>query len=97
MSQPSKLDQRTMLGDDYISVWVEAFIKERIAQNLAKGTIQFYKDKLIPFANYCDLQEVKYIGQITPTFIREYIILLGETHCIKRGKPNTLNGTSRTG
>ncbi len=78
MSQPSKLDQRTLLGDDYISVWVEAFIRERIAQNLAKGTIQFYKDKLIPFGNFCDSQEAKFIGQITPFLIRDYLILLSE-------------------
>jgi integrase/recombinase XerD len=79
MSQSSKIDQRTLLGDDYILIWVEAFLKERTAQNLAKGTVKFYKDKLSNFIKFLDSQEIKYITQITPNIIRDFLLVLEES------------------
>lgn len=72
------INQRTLLGDDYLSIWIDAFIKERTAQNLAKGTITFYRNKLKVFENYLDSQEIKFISQITPNVIRDFLLLQEE-------------------
>lgn len=78
MSQPSTINQQILLGDDYIFIWVEAFLKERTAQNLVKGTVKFYKERLDSFASFLESQEVKYISQITPILIRDFLLLLEE-------------------
>lgn len=67
-----------ILGEDYVLIWVEAFLKERKAQNLAKGTIKYYRINLKGFTDYLDTQEIKYISQITPNTIREYLLFLGD-------------------
>jgi integrase/recombinase XerD len=72
----SKLDQQIFTGEDYVLVWVESFLKERTAQNLTKGSIKFYREKLKGFVDYLDTQEVKYISQITPNTIRDFLLIL---------------------
>jgi site-specific recombinase XerD len=59
-------------------MWVEAFLKERKSQNLAKGTIKYYRINLKGFTDYLGTQEIKYISQITPNTIREYLLFLEE-------------------
>ena len=78
MSTPSTINQQILLGDDYLLVWIEGFLKERTAQNLTTGTVRYYKDNLIPFANYLESQGVKYISQITPSLIRDFLLFLEE-------------------
>ena len=57
MSQFSKVvNQQILLGEDYISIWVETFVKERKAQNLANGTIKYYRERLRVFIEYLDSQ-----------------------------------------
>jgi hypothetical protein len=58
------------LQDDYLLVWVDAFLKDRRARNLTPGTVKFYQEKLQPFTNYCETEAVKQISQITPTLLR---------------------------
>ena len=57
---------------------MESFLKERTAQNLAKGTVKFYREKLKGFTDFLDAQEIKYIAQITPTVIRDFLLILEE-------------------
>jgi integrase/recombinase XerD len=78
MSQPSKIEQQILMGEDYILVWIDAFLKERLAQNLTKGTVKYYKENLLPFAKYLETQEIKYISQITANNIRDFLLLLEE-------------------
>jgi len=76
-------EQRTILKsnvDDYLETWMEAFLMDRKANGVAKGTMVFYSQKLRAFADYCDAQEVKQISQITPNFLRQYFLHLEETH-----------------
>jgi integrase/recombinase XerD len=70
--------QQTILGEDYLEVWIQAFLKERLAQNLTKGTVKFYKEKLLPFVKYLETQAIKYISQITSENIRDFLLLLEE-------------------
>lgn len=81
MSQTS-LNQRSILNEiqeTYLETWLDAFLIDRKAQNMAKGTLKFYKDKLTVFAKFCESQEVKRITQIDPGFIRQYIFFLEST------------------
>jgi site-specific recombinase XerD len=51
-------------------IWIEAFLMDRKAQNLSKGTLKFYQNKLKLFADYCNNQVISEITQITPNFLR---------------------------
>ena len=73
-------EQRTILIDDYIEVWIEAFIIDRRARGMAKGTISFYTEKLKHFTDYCEGQAVKRVTQITPALIRQYLLWLEQNH-----------------
>lgn len=71
--------QRTFLKsylDDYICQWIEAFLVDQHARGNAKGTIGYYEQKLKTFMNFCDIQLVKYISEITPDFIRQFLLFL---------------------
>jgi len=39
--------------DDYLLTWLEAFLVDRKARGMAKGTISNYINKLKKFSNYC--------------------------------------------
>ena len=62
--------------DDYLPTWVDAFLIDRRARGSAARTIEFYNVKLRLFTDFCDAQVVTSIGQITPTFVREYMLHL---------------------
>lgn len=76
MSQPTVINHITILGDDYILIWIDAFLTDRKAQNLSKHTLRFYRNSLKTFTDYCDSQAVKNLNQITPNFLREFILYL---------------------
>jgi integrase/recombinase XerD len=65
--------------DDYLLTWLEAFLIDRKASGVAAGTLRFYRQKIKLFSDYCDAQAVKQIGQISPSFIRQYLLYLEET------------------
>ena len=51
--------QRTLSNtavDDYLLTWVEAFLIDRKARGLSKGTLYFYNVKLKLFTGYCETQ-----------------------------------------
>lgn len=78
MSQTPNI-QDTINGfqlDDYLETWVDAFMMDRKAQNMAKGTLYYYGWRLKEFLRYCETREVKRITQIDPTLLREFLILL---------------------
>jgi site-specific recombinase XerD len=78
MSSYNKINQKTLVLGDYLELEIEGFLKDRKSQNLTKGTIQFYRNKLKEFLKYCETQEVKLVSQITPNLIRDYLLLLEE-------------------
>jgi len=65
--------------DDYLLNWLEAFLIDRKAAGLANGTLRFYRQKIKLFSDYCDAQAVKQIGQINPSFLRQYLLYLEES------------------
>ncbi len=58
----------------------ESFIFDRQAQNLAAGTIKFYKVKMKLFFQYLEKIGITRITEITSQILREYLIYLEETH-----------------
>lgn len=90
----SKLEHLThekLSYSDYLPVWMTEFINDRKAQNLTEATIAFYGFMLKQFADYCEAQAVTQISQITPGFIRQYMVTLSETH-----KPGGVHCAFRT-
>ena len=67
--------------DDYLFTWLEAFLIDRKAQGLSAGTLHFYRVKLKKFSQYCEAQAVNHLHQITPLFIREYLLWLDRNIC----------------
>ena len=65
--------------DDYLLNWLEAFLIDRKASGVAEGTLRFYRQKIKLFTDYCDALTVKQIGQITPSFLRQYLLYLEES------------------
>jgi site-specific recombinase XerD len=55
---------------------LEVFLIDRKATGVAEGTLRFYRQKIKLFSDYCDDQAVKQIGQITPSFLRQYLLVL---------------------
>ena len=66
----------TFVQDDYLPIWIEAFLIDRKAQNMSKGTLEFYQKKLKYFTDFCESQAVKQITQITATLLRELLLEL---------------------
>lgn len=66
----------TVLGDDNIAVWVDAFLQAKKSENLSKHSIAFYDRSLKVFITYCDAQSVRNINQITPNFLRDFLVWL---------------------
>lgn len=64
--------------DAYLSIWIEAFLIDRKAQNLSNGTLTFYKMKLGLFTCFCETQVITKIDQITSDTIRRYLLWLDE-------------------
>ena len=60
--------------DDYLLTWLEAFLIDRKAAGVAAGTLRFYRQKIKLFSDYCEAQAVKQIGQINPSFLRQYLL-----------------------
>jgi integrase/recombinase XerD len=65
--------------DDYLLNWLEAFLIDRKAAGVAAGTLRFYRQKIKLFSDYCDGQAVKQIGQINPSFLRQFLLYLEES------------------
>jgi integrase/recombinase XerD len=72
----TQLTLNTYVVDDYLLTWMEAFLNDRKAQGTANGTLRFYNQKLKLFLDYCQAHTIERIGQITATFIRQYLLFL---------------------
>jgi site-specific recombinase XerD len=46
---------------------------------MAKGTLSFYQKKLKLFIEFCGAQVNTQITEITPSFLREYMLYLEDT------------------
>ena len=65
--------------EDYLPLWIEAFLIDRRAQNMTAGTLYYYKTKLKLFIHFCETQAVRQITQIDAGLIRQYLLWLEST------------------
>lgn len=63
----------------YLSGTIEAFLTDRKVQNMATGTLRFYRFRLSAFLEFCEGQEITQVTQIDATLIRKYMLVLEET------------------
>lgn len=77
--------------DTHLLTWIEAFLIDRKAQGVSRGTLLYYRKKLKLFTNFCDSLLITQITQITATNLREYMLHLERTghnpggrHCCYR-------------
>ncbi|MFC2065226.1 tyrosine-type recombinase/integrase [Chloroflexota bacterium] len=82
---------KNVLIDDSLSNWIDAFIIDRKSLGITSGTLHFYKTKFKLFKDYCDNNSIKQVHQITPTYIRHFLLYLvdaghnpGGRHCAFR-------------
>lgn len=54
----------------------KAFLQDRKAQNLSKRSIEWYEYKLQGFLNFCSDNQIKEPEEITPQFLRSYLLYL---------------------
>ncbi|MBA4385156.1 MAG: hypothetical protein C0410_10510 [Anaerolinea sp.] len=62
-----------------LKTWINNFLIDRKAQNMAKGTLYFYKTKLELFTKFCDSQSIDSIFQIDSNLIRQFLFYLETT------------------
>jgi len=65
---------------DYLPLVVESFLTDRRVQGAAAGTLQFYGAKLKLFTDYCEAQALRQISELTPDFLRRFMLYLSEGH-----------------
>ena len=73
-----RFDQDNDHLTDDLTQCVNAFIYDRQAQNLADGTIRFYKTKMKLFLGYLDQIEIRRVTEISPQTIRSYLVFLDQ-------------------
>lgn len=74
----------------YLALAAESFLTDRRASGLASRTIRNYRLHLRNFTTYCDGQALKFVRELTPDFLRRYL-LLAESH-----NPGGVHGYYRT-
>jgi integrase/recombinase XerD len=80
MTENQVLKEQRIISIQEILNWVESFILDRKARGFSKGTIYFYRMKLKLFIDYCNMQQVNQVDQITPVYIRSYLLHLENTN-----------------
>jgi site-specific recombinase XerD len=79
----SKNHEQTILEvaqGDYIAITAESFLIDRQAAELSKKSLKFYKQYLKFFIEHCTANSLNQIGQVTPDFLRRYLLGFSETH-----------------
>jgi site-specific recombinase XerD len=76
---------------DYISATADSFLIDRQARELSPRTVKFYREFLHTFIEYCNTNSAIYVQDITPDFLRRYLLAFGENH-----NPGGVHGAYRT-
>lgn len=81
MQENQVVTQRIILNQEfYLPILAQSFLIDRKAGGLTPRSVEFYRDKLSMFLKYCESQAVTQITELTPIFIREYLLVLAENH-----------------
>ena len=80
--------QRTIVflcSEHDIQKSIEGFIRDRKASNLSPNTLEFYREKLGRFYEFCYSSQIVYVSQITPDIIRSYMLYMAEVRHNNKG------------
>ena len=77
--------------DGNLKIAVESFVTDRKASGRSNNTIRYYLNYLDQFVEYCTKQSVTKIRQISPDFIRRYLLTNQE-----KWNPGGMNACFRT-
>jgi len=93
MIQPNLQNRLTLdfAQGGFLDIAVDLFLTDRRASGLAVKTLEFYRFNLGGFIRHCSAQAVKTVQEITPDFLRRYLLLMGENHT-----PGGVHGAFRT-
>lgn len=68
-------DQRSIT----ISEGINLLLEDKRSQNCTPKTVRFYHEKLFKFHDYCQENDITHIGDVSPAFLRRYLLHLQET------------------
>ncbi len=68
-----------MIVQDYLPIWINAFIVDRKARGLTNNTLLYYQRKLKQFNEYAESQAVTRISQLDATTIRQFLLWMEDT------------------
>jgi site-specific recombinase XerD len=71
--------------EGYIETWVQTFLNDKRSQKLSHHTLRFYALNLEVFIQYCDLHGLKWISDLTPPSLWDFLLYL-------EGKGNNFGG-----
>jgi hypothetical protein len=57
-------------NETHLVTWLEVFLIDRMAQGLARRTIEFYQAKLKNLPYFCEILAISYIDQIDLNTVR---------------------------
>jgi site-specific recombinase XerD len=71
--------QRTFLEQVcYLPIQSETFLTARKAEGRAKRTLDYYREKLVVFLAFCEVQAVTQIQDVTPDLLRRFRLKLAD-------------------
>ena len=76
MPENRQTDEQRIIAIFNILEWAEAFIIDRKARGLSTNTTDFYRNKLKKFIEFCSLNQVRDIQELTANHIRKYLLWL---------------------
>lgn len=64
--------------DEPLVLLIQAFLETKKAENIATGTLTFYRNKLALFHTFCTSQGINLMQDISPATIRQFLLFLQE-------------------
>jgi integrase/recombinase XerD len=72
----NRLTRLKSLQADDLETWVKAFLKDAQVRNLSPATVQFYRERLTGWVNFCKGKGADDVTQISPTLVRGRLVTL---------------------
>lgn len=76
---PNQIHNQVYRYPGNIHELIQAFLLDRRAYNASPGTLQFYQFRLKLFETFCEQQSISSVDQVTPAFLRSFMLWLEET------------------
>jgi hypothetical protein len=71
---------RVLQQECYLPILAQTFLIAQQAEGRSVSTLEYYREKINPFLEYCESQAVTQIRDVTPDLLRRFMFKIGETH-----------------